>query len=226
MGWLLYFSADAASRSSSAGLVSPRGINRLTASWPVVSVPVLSKTKALMFAASFDVRDILDENAQPRRGGQRGHHRGGRGQNKRARTGHHEHRDHPVQVVRKGPDQRADDQHQRRVKAHVLVHDLHDRQLGLFRRQNQFAHPAQRGVLPARLTLISRTPVRFCVPAKTSSPGFLSTGNDSPVMVAWLNEPWPVTDQAVRRHVVARPDADDIADRQFAGGDFLLAAAF
>ena len=46
---------------------------------------------------------------------------------------------------------------------------------------------------PARLTRISKTPVKFCVPAKTSSPGFLSTGSDSPVMVAWLNEPWPVT---------------------------------
>ena len=46
--------------------------------------------------------------------------------------------------------------------------------------------------VPARLTLISSTPVRFCVPAKTSSPGFLSAGSDSPVIVAWLNEPWPL----------------------------------
>src|SRR5437016_5669578 len=45
---------------------------------------------------------------------------------------------------------------------------------------------------PARGTLISSTPVRFCVPANTSSPGFLSTGSDSPVILAWLNEPCPL----------------------------------
>ena len=46
--------------------------------------------------------------------------------------------------------------------------------------------------VPARLTFTSRTPVRLVVPAKTSSPVFLSTGSDSPVMFAWLMEPWPV----------------------------------
>ena len=40
-------------RSSSAGLViAVSGARRLTASSPVVSVPVLSKTKALILAAS------------------------------------------------------------------------------------------------------------------------------------------------------------------------------
>ena len=34
------------------GLVSPSGARRLTANSPVVSVPVLSKMKALIFAAS------------------------------------------------------------------------------------------------------------------------------------------------------------------------------
>ena len=38
-------------RNNSAGFVSPIGARRLTASSPVVSVPVLSKMKALIFAA-------------------------------------------------------------------------------------------------------------------------------------------------------------------------------
>src|SRR4030095_4051846 len=52
VGWLLYFSAEAAVRSRSAGAVSPGGARRLTARRPVVSVPVLSKMNALMRAAS------------------------------------------------------------------------------------------------------------------------------------------------------------------------------
>ena len=52
VGWLLYRSADAARRNSSAGLVPFSGARRLTASLPVVSVPVLSNTKALIRAAS------------------------------------------------------------------------------------------------------------------------------------------------------------------------------
>jgi len=39
---------------------------------------------------------------------------------------------------------------------------------------------------PARVTSTSTEPVRLCVPAKTSSPGILSAGMDSPVMVASL----------------------------------------
>ena len=43
-------------------------------------------------------------------------------------------------------------------------------------------------------------------------------------MVAWLNEPWPLDDDAVRRDVVAGTDANHVADGEFAGGHFLLAA--
>ena len=45
---------------------------------------------------------------------------------------------------------------------------------------------------PARVTSTSSTPVRLVVPANTSSPVALSTGSDSPVMLAWLMEPWPL----------------------------------
>ena len=43
-------------------------------------------------------------------------------------------------------------------------------------------------------------------------------------MVASLNEPCAADDEAVRRDVVAGPDADDVADGQFVRGNFLLAA--
>ena len=52
VGWLEKRSALAARRSSSAGAMSPSGLRRLTTSLPVVSVPVLSKTKAVMRAAA------------------------------------------------------------------------------------------------------------------------------------------------------------------------------
>ena len=42
--------------------------------------------------------------------------------------------------------------------------------------------------LPALVTRMSRTPVRLLVPAKTCMPGTLSTGSDSPVIVASFTE--------------------------------------
>jgi len=57
--------------------------------------------------------------------------------------------DDTVEIVRERPDQRADDQHQRRVETHVLIHDLHDRELGLLRSENEFANPTERCVLPS-----------------------------------------------------------------------------
>ena len=46
---------------------------------------------------------------------------------------------------------------------------------------------------PTRVTSISTAPVRFCVPAKTSSPAALSRGSDSPVMLASFSVVWPAT---------------------------------
>ena len=95
-----------------------------------------------------DISHVLDQDAEACRRGQCGHHGGGRGQDKGAGAGHDEHRDHAAQVLSKGPDQSADDQDQRGVEDHVLVHDPHDGQLGLLRRQNQIAHLAESGVVP------------------------------------------------------------------------------
>jgi len=46
--------------------------------------------------------------------------------------------------------------------------------------------------LPALVTRTSNTPVRLFVPAKTCMPGTLSTGRDSPVMVASFTELRPL----------------------------------
>ena len=172
VGWLLYFSALAAMRNNSAGLVSPIGARRLTASSPVVSVPVLSKTKALIFAAvsmsatfliKIPSRAAAESAATIAVGVARMNAHG---------QGDDEHRDDAFQIPRERPDQRANDQHERRIERHVLIHDLHDRELGLFGGKNEFAHAAKCGVRPARLTLISNTPVRFNVPAKLRRQSF------------------------------------------------------
>ena len=102
--------------------------------------------KGVDFGGGLNVRHVLDQNSEARGGGKRGHHRGGCRQNESARAGNHKHRDDAVQLMRKRPDQRANDQHQRRVKTHVLIHDFLDRQFGLFRGDDQFPHPAECGV--------------------------------------------------------------------------------
>ena len=126
---------------------------------------------------------------------------------------------------RERPDQRGNDQHQRRVKAHVLVDDLHDRQLGLFRRQNQFAHAAQRGVLAGAADFdfqnagkILRAGKNFI--ARLFVHGQRFTGDGRLVEGALAGH-----DHAVRRHIVAGPNANDIADGQIFGGDFFFALA-
>jgi hypothetical protein len=89
---------------------------------------------------------FLIKNSQPRSGGKRGHHRGRRSQNESAGAGNNKYRNDAVKLMGEGPDQRANDQHERRVKAHVLIHYFLDRQLGLFRGDDQFPNPAERGV--------------------------------------------------------------------------------
>ena len=85
------------------------------------------KDEGIDFRGGFDVGHILDENAQPRGGGQRGDHGGGGRQNKGAGAGHYEYSDDPVQIVGKSPDQRADHEDERRIETHVLIHDFLDR---------------------------------------------------------------------------------------------------
>ena len=222
VGWLLYFSAEAASRSSSAGLTSPSGARRLTASSPVVSVPVLSKMNALIFAASSMSATFLIR--MPRRAaaesaatiavGVARMNAQGQETTNTAMT--------RLKIVGERPDQRADDQHQRRVEAHVLIHDLHDRQLGLLGGENQFAHAAQRGVRAGAADFdlqhagqVLRAGKNFVARLLVHRQRFAGDGG-------LVERALAVHDDAVRRDVVAGADADDVADGELAGGDFFL----
>ena len=183
----------------------------------------LVKYKGIDARRQFDVADVLDENAQAGRGGERRHHGAGRGQDEGARAGDDEDGDDPAQIVGEGPDQRANHQHQRRVKAHVLVNDAHDGQLGFFRRQDQVAHFAQGRVLPGaghpdlqRARQILRAGENFV-------PGLLVHGQRFAGDVRLVEGTLAADDDAVRRHIVAGPHADDIADGQEFGVHFLLA---
>ena len=121
------------------------------------------------------------------------------------------------------PDQRGDDQHQRRVEAHVLVHDLHDRQLGLLRRQNQFAHPAQRGVLsrPAHFDLQHAGQILRA--GKNLVAWFLVHGQGFAGNRGLVERTLTADDHPVRRHVVPGPNPNHIPHRQLLGRHLLLA---
>ena len=126
--------------------------------------------------------------------------------------------------MRERPDERADDQHERRVKTHVLVHDLHDRELGFFGSQNEFAHAAQRRVFTGAADLdfqntreILRAGKNLVAGLFVHRQGFAGDGGLVERTLAADNDP-------VRRHVVAGTDANHVADGEFAGGYFLLAA--
>jgi hypothetical protein len=62
------------------------------------------------------------------------------------------------------------------------------------------------------------------VPAKTSSPVFLSAGKGFAGDGRLVERALAADNEAVRRDVVAGADADDVADGQLARGDFLLIA--
>ena len=134
-----------------------------------------------------------------------------------------EHGDDAVQILRERPDQRANDQHQRRVKAHVLIHDPHDRQLGFFRRQNQFAHSAERRVLARAADFdfqhagqILRAGENFVARLFVHRQRFTGDGR-------LVERTLAGHDHTVRRHVVAGTNANHIANRQILRRDFFLA---
>ena len=203
--------------------VRPAGARRLTASSPVVSVPVLSKTKALIFAANSMSATFLMR--MPRRAAAESAATMAVGVARMKAQGQLKMMTEMTlsSLPGEGPDQRGDDQHQRGVEAHVLVHDLHDRQLGFLRRQDQLAHAAQRGVgaRAADLDLqhagqVLRAGEDFVARLLVRRQRFAGDGG-------LVERALAAEDDAVRRHVVAGADADDIADRQVLGGDFLLA---
>ena len=70
----------------------------------------------------------------------------------------------------------------------------------------------------ALVTSISSEPSPLIVPAKTSSPGFLSTGTDSPVIGAWFNGRLSREHNAIEGNTHARPGGHGVADRHLING--------
>ncbi len=173
----------------------------------------------------FNVRDVLDQNAEARGGGKRGHHRRRRGEHERARAGHDEHRDDAAQILREGPHQRADDQHQRRVENHVLIHDAHDGQPGFFGGENQFAHAAQRRVRARAAHFDFENAGQVLRAGENVVAGFLVHRQRFAGDVRLIETALARDDHAVRRHVVAGANANHVADGEVLHRDFLLRAA-
>ena len=68
-------------------------------------------------------------------------------------------------------------------------------------------------------------PCVFSVPANTSSPGFFSTGVDSPVMGLWSIHDSPADDPPVDRHAFAGPHDDGIVGPHVGHVDFVFVLA-
>ncbi len=94
----------------------------------------------------FEVSNILHEHAEPGSGGERGDHRGWRGENHGARTSDDQKGDDAVPVVGEKPDHRGDHEDGRGVVRGVPVNDSHDRQPGAFGGEDQIAHLADGGI--------------------------------------------------------------------------------
>ena len=109
----------------------------------------LIKDKSIYLRRQLDVGHVFDQNAQPRGRRKGGNHSSRRREDERARATEDNDRNDVVQSVflpGESPHQRRDDQHKGRVKAHVLIHDFHNRQLGFLGCQDQLTHAAQRGI--------------------------------------------------------------------------------
>ena len=160
----------------------------------------------------FDVRDVLDQNSQTCGGGERGDHRRRRGENERARAGHDEHRDDAVQIVRERPDQRADDQHERRVKAHVLIHDFLDRQFGFFRRDDEFAHAAERCVRAGAADFDFQNAGQILRAGKNFVARIFFSGQRFAGDCGLIERAFAFYNCSIRRHVVAGANPNYIAN--------------
>ena len=170
-----------------------------------------------------DVADVLDEDAQAGGRGQRGDHRRGRGEDECARAGDHQHRDNALDVIREKPDDARDHQHERRVVAHVLVDDPHDRQLGLLGGKDEVAHAAKGGVLTGAGDLDFKHSVQVGRAGKNLLAGCLVHRERLAGDVCLVDGALALDDYAISRDVVAGANPDHVAHIQFGRGHFLLA---
>ena len=95
----------------------------------------------------FQMADVLNEDAEPRGGGNRGNHRRRRRQPEGAGTGDHHQRNHPAHVTGHPPGDTGEHQHHRRIVARIPVDDPHHRRTARLRLENHILDPAQRGIL-------------------------------------------------------------------------------
>ena len=172
-----------------------------------------------------EVTDVLDEDAQTGGSAQGGDHRGRRGQDERARAGHDQDGNDPVEVLGEAPDQSGDDQHQRGVVAHVLVDDPHEGQLGLLGGQDQVADSAQGGVFTGLAHLDLEEAVHVDGARKDRFAHAFVHRERFAGDVGLIDGTLSGDDLAVGGDVVAGADADDVSDLEFADGHFDFVAA-
>ena len=77
---------------------------------------------------------------------------------------------------------------------------------------------------PTRVARMTNVPVVLSVAPMTSSPGPLPAGIGSPVSIASSTADDALDDEAVDRHLVAGPDAEQVADDDRVERDVLLDA--
>ena len=128
--------------------------------------------------------------------------------------------------MRERPDERADDQHERRVKTHVLIHDFLDRELGFFRRDDQFAHTTECRVCSSTADFDLQNAGEILRSGKNFVARFFVHGQrfagDSGLVEGTLS----IHNQTVGRDVVAGTNSDDVADGKLTGRNFFLATVF
>src|SRR3974390_1127235 len=104
-------------RSNSAGATPLSGARRLTASSPVVSVPVLSKMKALILAAASVSATFLIRVPGGAGGGEGRDYGGGGGEDEGAGAAKDDNGNDVIEVFGESPNERGDDENQGRIEA-------------------------------------------------------------------------------------------------------------
>ncbi len=187
-GCLLICSAAAASASSCAGSTPSAGVSLVTYSRPVVTVPVLSNTRAVILPATSRSATFLTRMPSRAAAEIAATIAVGVARMSAHGTGNHQDRDGLIDVPREEQTIAAII---RTVGTYHVMYRSMIRMIGILVCSawtiSDWTLPSVVS-LPAFVTRMSSTPVRLFVPAKTCIPGTLSTGSDSPVMVASFTE--------------------------------------
>ena len=191
-GWRLFCSAAAASRKRSSAGTPSAGASRETASTPLVTVPVLSKTMAVRLRAASSVatlftktpsRAAADRAATIAVGVARIRALG------QAITSMAIARLKAVSGSLLSAKKSTTPTSMRIVGVYQAAYWSTSRMMGVFVRSacrmRSFTRPRSVSA-PAFVTATSIRPVRLMVLPNTSSPGAFSAGIDSPVMLAWF----------------------------------------